>query len=214
MVDCENLTDLQLRDKLLENDNEAWTYVLNKLIAREKKCSANNQKRLDWNVDIWDLLSRLYEEMVAHEKLRNFHGTARKSQESLIAWLQIYLKGYLNQETPGLIECPIDDDTEDWKLTWEEILSDELSEKARRNPYIGEDLRVLRNERLLIASHCFAELWKKNSIQAYVMLLKVQFHMSSLEIMKRLGISSPDNVDKLFSRAVADMKAMKEKYEN
>jgi hypothetical protein len=49
-------------------------------------------------------------------------------------------------------------------------------------------------------------------MQAYVMLLKLRFHMSSLEIKERLGVSSAANVDQMFARAIRRMKEEKVKY--
>ena len=50
-------------------------------------------------------------------------------------------------------------------------------------------------------------------MQAYVMLLKTRFQMSSLEIKERLGISSAANVDQMFSRAVKKMQEAKVRHD-
>ena len=77
---------------------------------------------------------------------------------------------------------------------------------------MGEDLHVLKHEQWEIVQKCFRNLWQGNTIQAYVMLLKLRFHMSSLEIKERLGLTSAANVDQMFSRAVRKMKEEKVKY--
>ena len=51
-------------------------------------------------------------------------------------------------------------------------------------------------------------------MQAYVMLLKTRFQMSSLEIKERLGASSADNVDQMFARAIRKMREVRERYED
>lgn len=212
-VNYENLDNLDLCRYLKEEDTGAWLYVLERIIAQEKKSLSNSRKRFDWRIRIEDLLGELYEDMVSRKKLDHYKGTG-----SLIGWMRIYLRGYLNRRNPntGIFE-PLDtgwtDEEGNESPTLEEKISFEESEKRRLDPYTGEDLQVLQHENWTIASQCFAELWQKNSIQAYVMLLKARFHMSSLEIKERLGISSTANVDQLYSRAVKQMRATKEKYD-
>ncbi len=48
-------------------------------------------------------------------------------------------------------------------------------------------------------------------MQAYVLLLKTRFHMSSMEIKERFGLSSAANVDQLFSRAVRSMRESRDR---
>ncbi len=212
-MNYENLDHLDLCRYLKEEDSGAWLYVLEKIVAQEKKSFANSRKRIDWGIQIEDLLGELYEDMVARKKLDRYKGAG-----SLIGWMRAYLRGYLNRRNPGIFgETPIDEvwtDGEGNEMpTLVEKISFEESEKRRRDPYTGEDLHVLRHENWQIASRCFGELWQKNSIQAYVMLLKARFHLSSMEIKERLGISSAANVDQLYSRAVKQMKVAKENYE-
>ena len=129
----------------------------------------------------------------------------------------MYLRGYLNRQNPetgrfvSLDAQPYEGEDEA-APSLEEKISFQQSEMHSRNAYVGEDLHVLKHEQWEIVQKCFRNLWQGNTIQAYVMLLKLRFHMSSLEIKERLGLTSAANVDQMFSRAVRKMKEEKVKY--
>jgi hypothetical protein len=211
-TDFSLLSDLEICELLKREDQGAWVYILEKVVDQEKRSGANNRRRADWGVPLESLLGQLYEEMVGKGKLAYYSGRG-----SLIGWLRSYLRGYLNRQNPNSDRC----DSLDAELTdrsgtgagsLEEKISFRLSEERRADAYGGEDLEVLRHERWDVAQKCFRNLWRGNSLQAYVMLLKLRFHMSSVEIKERLGISSAANVDQMFARAVKKMKEEKVKY--
>jgi len=211
-VSYRGLKDMELCRLLKEEDKGAWSYALETIVAQEKCSVANNRKRSDWNVPIESLLGQLYEEMVGQRKLDQYEGRG-----SLIGWLRQYVRGYLNRQNPsGGKFVSIDDRPEgggeDEKVPLEDRLAVEQSEMRRGSAYDGEDLHVLRHEQWAVAQKCFRTLWKGNSMQAYVMLLKLRFHMSSLEIKERLNVTSAANVDQMFSRAVKRMKEERAKY--
>ena len=137
---------------------------------------------------------------------------------SLYGWVRVYLRQYLNECNPAGdgrtvdIEDGIEDEEGRVAMTLGDKISAEVSEINRRDPYGGEDLQVLQHERWAIAGQCLRDLWQENSIQAYVLLLKTRFHLSSLEIKERFGISSAANVDQMFARAVKKMKEARDKY--
>ena len=199
---------------LKNNEAGAWEFFLEKLIDQEAKSPSSSRKCADWGVAFSDLIGRFYEDMMYNRRLWKWEGRG-----SLYGWARLYLRGYLNELNPNgngrLVDIDACAENDELSPTYSlgERISAELSEKNRRDPYVGEDLRVLRNERWKIAENCFKELWQENSVQAYVLLLKTRFHMSSLEIKERFGISSAANVDQLFSRAVKKMKEAKVKYE-
>ena len=210
----ENLNDHDLCELLKNEDASAWKHFLKVLVDQEKKSCANNRKRFDWGVAIEDLLGRLYEDMIYNKRLWKWQGRG-----SLYGWVRVYLRQYLNEYNPAGdgrtvdIEDGIEDEEGRVAMTLGDKISAEVSEINRKDPYGGEDLQVLQHERWEIAGKCFRDLWQENSIQAYVLLLKTRFHMSSLEIKERFGVSSAANVDQMFARAVKKMKEARVKYE-
>lgn len=212
MYRMRTLSDVELCALLKDEDQEAWRYVLERVVDQEKRSRFRNLKRQDWGVPLESLLGQLYEEMVGQGKLANYQGRG-----SLVGWLRSYLRGYLTRQNPERsrmvsIDEPHSDIDGDGGVTRMEEISFRLSEERSRDAYGGEDLQVLRHERWEVAQKCFRNLWKGNTMQAYVMLLKLRFHMSSLEIKDRLGISSAANVDQMFSRAVKKMREERVKY--
>lgn len=214
-VDLSLLSDVEIAKLLLKEDCLAWEYVLVEIIRQEKRSLSRNLKREAWGVSIEELLGELYEDMIANKKLLKYDGKG-----SLMGWLRSYMRGYLTRKNPYLSKfVDIDaevagDDSESPGLTLADKIAKEVSDGTNLSAYGSGDPEVVRRERLEIAQKCFAELWQENSAQAYVMLLKTRFQMSSLEITERLGISSAANVDQMFSRAVKKMKELKVKHED
>ena len=219
MPDCELLSDRELWELLKEQKPFAWKYVLTVVKEQEEKSLVNSRKRESWGVDLYELLGKLYEDMICNRKLWNYKGANEDTPGSLIGWMRSYLRGYLTRLNPDYRNKSMDFDGEVKGKDGEKILSvgdqyaKEMSDGTNLFAYKDEDLEVLKHERLEIAQKCFADLWRENSAQAYVMLLKTRFQMSSLEIKDRLGISSAANVDQMFSRAVKKMKELKVKYD-
>ncbi|MBO4287781.1 MAG: hypothetical protein J5985_06420 [Kiritimatiellae bacterium] len=133
-MNYEDLNNLDLCRYLKEEDTGAWSYVLEKIIAQEKKSLSNSRKRFDCGIRIEDLLGELYEDMVSRKKLDHYKGTG-----SLIGWMRVYLRGYLNRCNPntGTFE-PLDTGWTDAEgnesPTLEEKISFEESEKRRLDP--------------------------------------------------------------------------------
>lgn len=217
----ELLSDLELCRALKNQEKGAWEYVLDILISKETGSKSRTQKRHDWGVDLYELLGQLYEEMMGekHKKLWNYKGSESGKQECLIAWLRAYIRGYLTRANPDYNNRTVDIDGEvaekdgEVVLTVGEKYSKEVSEGTNLFAYKDEDLEVLKHERLEMAQKCFADLWQENSAQAYVMLLKTRFQMSSLEVKERLNISSVANVDQMFARAVKKMRELRLKHD-
>lgn len=204
-IDFTLLSDRELAELLKAEDRGAWNHVLRKLVSQEAGSFLQVRKRDDWGVCLEELLGELYEDMIGRRKLWNYKG-----EGSLLGWMRAYLRGYLNRKNPHLTKTVKIDGV---ARPAADKISKEMSDGTALYAYRTEDLEVLRHERLEIAQRCFVDLWRENSMQAYVMLLKVRFQMSSLEIKERLGISSAANVDQMFSRAVKKMKELKVKHE-
>lgn len=198
------MDDMELHDRLKSNDAGAWEYVRNVIMDQEKRSTAHVAKRLDWNTEIDEQLNELYLHMMGNgRKICNYKGDG-----SLIGWLRCYIRGYLGGAKPNgdiSIYDPVPGT--------ESNLEEKLSDGGMGIPYGREDLQIEKDEKWVIAQQCFRNVWRGNGIQAYVMLLKLRFGMSSAEIRERLGISSEANVDQLFSRGVKKMREEKSKYE-
>lgn len=206
------LTDGEICALLRREDPAAWRHILEKIVDQEKRSPGNNRKRVDWGVSLESLLGQLYEEMIGKGKLANYRGDG-----SLVGWLRSYLRGYLQRQNPNAtrftsFDAGVGDASEEETGRLEEQISFRLSEERRGDAYGDEGLPILRQEQWQIVQKCFKELWERNSMQAYVMLLKLRFHMSSVEIKERLGVSSTANVDQLFARAVKKMREERGKY--
>lgn len=206
MLDYRGLTDLEVRDLLLRNDSAAWDFVRNVIIEQEKKSVANNRKRWEWHEPLDAQLSELYLEMYGKKKLLKYRGSASSDFGSLIGWLRKYVKGYI--EEPPLDPIDTTDTTEK-----EQQSGGRVSDGPSGSTYVSGDIQILKKEAWEIAQKIFREVWRENCIQAYVMLLKLRFGMSSAEIKTRLGISSEANVDQLFSRGVKKMKEKRDEYD-
>lgn len=212
-IDFTLLSDRELAELLKAEDRGAWNHFLRKLVSQEAGSFLQARKRDDWGISLEELLGELYEDMIGRRKLWNYKG-----EGSLLGWMRAYLRGYLNRKNPNLartidIDSVANPAADADGLTIGDKISKEMSDGTALHAYRTEDLEVLRHERLDIAQRCFADLWRENSMQAYVMLLKVRFQMSSLEVKERLGISSAANVDQMFSRAVKKMKELRAKHD-
>lgn len=211
--DLSQMRETEIAELLKENDSQAWEAVLGEVVRQEEMSAARNRRRADWGVSLEELIGELYEDMMVKRKLWNFRGGG-----SLVGWMRSYMRGYLNRKNPNAtkfvsLEAGVENDDGSAGTGLDEKISKAASDGTGLYAYKTEDLEVLRNERLEIAGRCFADLWKENSVQAYVMLLKTRFQMSSLEITERLGLSSAANCDQLFSRAVKKMREARAKYE-
>jgi len=72
---------------------------------------------------------------------------------------------------------------------------------------------VYDREGFEVANKCFKRLWRENRLRASVHYCRVIYDMTSREIMNLLHISSEANVNKIFSRAIKDMKRYREELE-
>ena len=102
---------------------------------------------------------------------------------------------------------------EDGGRGFEEKVSLCLSDWRGRDALPTEDPAVRRREQWELVQKCFADLYRKNPMRAYVHWLKLRMNLSSTEIKSMLGMSSEANVDQTFSRAVKDMRNLKVQHE-
>jgi DNA-directed RNA polymerase specialized sigma24 family protein len=75
-----------------------------------------------------------------------------------------------------------------------------VSDEDYKNVSISES----RQEKWDLVEQCFAEVWKRNAMRAYVYLLKRYEDLPSASIAKVLGTTG-NNIDQYFARANNDM---------
>ncbi len=167
----------------------------------------------DWGVPAEELMSLLYVEMVGGGKLALY----RDDGGSLWGWMRTYVRGYILRAQPdsrlSSLERAGETAGEDGGRGFEEKVSLCLSDWRGRDALPTEDPAVRRREQWELVQKCFADLYRKNPMRAYVHWLKLRMNLSSTEIKSMLGMSSEANVDQTFSRAVKDMRNLKVQHE-
>jgi len=210
--DLSHLEDHDIYELLKRQDADAWTFVWKRAVLAEARSFRNSEMARKWGVSPEELLSKLYEDMIARGKIELY----RDDGGSLVGWLRTYVRGYIRQANPDRRrEVSLDTtgaEGED-NANFEEKISKEVSDAKGRDSSPLEDPALRRQEEWAMVQRCFGELWRKNPLRAYVHLLKLRLNLSSRQIKDMLGISSEANVDQLFSRAVKDMRELKVQYE-
>ena len=211
-LDLSNLADHDIYELLKRQDADAWMFVWKRAVLTEARSFRNSEMARKWGVSPEELLSRLYEDMIARGKIELY----RDDGGSLLGWLRTYVRGYILQANPDRRrEVSLDTSGAEGEdnVSLEERISKELSDARARDSSPTEDPALRRQEEWAMVQRCFGELWRKSPLKAYVHLLKLRLNLSSRQIKDMLRISSEANVDQLFSRAVRDMRELKVRYE-
>jgi len=197
--------------KLLDAD--AWRLAWERAVLPEAEGIRSGRKARDWGITPEELMSMLYLEMVGGRKIELY----RDDGGSLWGWLRMYVRGYINRAKPDerftSIEGAGNPGSEDDGRDYSEKLSMRLSESRGRDALPDEDPAVRRREQWELVQKCFADLYRRNPMRAYVHWLRLRMNLSSTEIKCMLGMSSEANVDQAFSRAVKDMRKLKVQHE-
>ena len=210
-----SLSDHEVYELLKLRDDLAWKLVWEKVVLAEAKSLRSSAMMCQWGVTSEELLSMLFMDMVGKGKLELY----RDDGGSLWGWLRTYVRGYILRANPAerreisLEGAGAADAEDEGGRSFEEKVSKMMSDAAGRDANPGEDPAVRRREEWELVQNCFGELWKENPLRAYVHLLKLRLNLSSTEIKDMLGISSEANVDQLFSRALKDMRKLKDEHE-
>lgn len=216
MNSVENLSEHEIYELLKLHDDLAWRLVWEKAVLAEAKSLRSARMAREWGVTPEELMGILYEDMIAKGKIELF----RDDGGSLWGWLRQYVRGYIRRANPaarGEVSLEGADDSdfgdEEGGASYTDKISKMLSDAQGRgaNPY--EDPAMQRREEWALVQTCFGDLWKESPLRAYVHLLKLRLNLSSTEIKNMLGISSEANVDQLFSRALKDMRKLKDEHE-
>ena len=216
MNSVENLTEHEVYELMKLQDDLAWRLVWEKAVLAEAKSLRSARMAREWGVTPEELMGILYEDMIAKKKIELF----RDDGGSLWGWLRQYVRGYIRRANPaargevsleGADEAGFGDD--EGGTSYTDKISKMLSDAQGRDANPSEDPAMRRREEWALVQTRFGDLWKENPLRAYVHLLKLRLNLSSTEIKNMLGISSEANVDQLFSRALKDMRKLKDEHE-
>ena len=190
-----NLSEHEIYELMKLQDELAWRLVWEKAVLAEVKSLRSSRMAREWGVTPEELMGILYEDMISKGKIEMF----RDDGGSLWGWLRQYVRGYIRRANPA--------------ARGEISLSKMLSDAQGRDANPSEDPAMRRREEWALVQACFGDLWKESPLRAYVHLLKLRLNLSSTEIKNMLGISSEANVDQMFSRALKDMRKLKDGHE-
>ncbi len=212
----ENLSEHEIFELLKLQDDLAWRLVWEKAVLAEARSLRSSRMAREWGVTPEELMGILYEEMIGRGKIALF----RDDGGSLWGWLRQYVRGYIRRANPsargevsieGMDETDFGDDG--GGASYIDKISKKLSDMQGRTSKPDEDPAMRQREEWALVQSCFGDLWKESPLKAYVHLLKLRLNLSSTEIKNMLGISSEANVDQLFSRAVKDIRKLKDDHE-
>lgn len=194
-------------------DAAAWTLAWEHAVLPEVGGFCNGPKARAWGVSAEELMSLLYVEMVGGGKLALY----RDDGGSLWGWMRAYVRGYIHRARPDArltsLEGAGEREGDEEGRGFEEKVSKRLSDARGRDALPTEDPAVRRREQWELVQKCFADLYRKNPMRAYVHWLRLRMNLSSADIKRMLGMSSEANVDQTFSRAVKDMRNLKVQHE-
>ena len=208
----ENASDHVVWEHLKLQDAEAWKLAWERAVLPEAEGFRSGRKAREWGITPEEMMSLLYVEMVGARKLDLY----RDDGGSLWGWMRTYVRGYIHRARPDARLTSIEgagESGEDEGRSFEEKISMQVSDSRGRDALPGEDPAVRRREEWELVQKCFADLYRKNPMRAYVHLLKLRMNLSSTEIKSMLGMSSEANVDQTFSRALKDMRKLKVEHE-
>lgn len=181
------LTDEEKVRLLKASDAVSWEYVYLYVVLpfiRNRQTKNGIPYRAiiaDKSIEPRDILHDLYLMMVRDNKLDIF-----RFKCPLECWLRWYVKKII--------------------LDYCDKYPSTVSETETEAVSITEN--TSRNASLEACKKGFKELWRRNPMRAYVLLLKNQNRYSSTEIKNYLGLSSEDNVDQHYSRAKKELEAL------
>ena len=185
------MTDHEWYSLVKDGLDDGWRLVWERVVEPESKSLRSAGMMQRFSLTAGDLMGMLYEDMIGRRKIDLY----RDDGGSFQGWLRRYVRGYVLAADPsrrGEISIESGRTGQDGENSGIEIPS--------------SDTGIVRNEAWNMTHLCFRDLWNSGPEKAYVMLLKTRFHLSSEETCEMLGISSPSNVDQIFSRAVKFMR--------
>lgn len=212
----ENASDHVVWEYLKSQDADAWRLAWERAVLPEAESFRSGRKAREWGISAEELMSLLYVEMVGARKLELY----RDDGGSLWGWMRTYVRGYIHHAKPDERMTSIEGATEagreqsgDEGRSYEEKLSKRAVEARGHDVEPDENPEIRRREEWELVQKCFAELFRKNPMRAYVHFLRLRQNLSSIEIQSMLGMTSAANVDQTFARAIRDLREFKSKYD-
>lgn len=185
------MNDIEWSRSVAAGEDAGWKLVWDKVVEPESRSMRSAELMLRYSLTAGDLMGMLYQEMIARDKISLYRG-----EGSFQGWLRRYVRGFVLAANPNAHgEISIEN-------------ADPDAEGAPRTLDIAvRDENVSRNDVWTMTHRCFHDLWRKDPERAYIHLLKTRFHLSSDEVCAFLDVSSPANVDQIFSRSVKFMRS-------
>jgi DNA-directed RNA polymerase specialized sigma subunit, sigma24 homolog len=186
--------DHELVDLLLIHDQAAWEYLCTEIIAPLSKSQKYFEMFRRHSIPLDSIVGQVYSDLIQNDfqKLRRF-----RFEGPLKAWLFFQIRDSVKKilrENMGKIPLV-------------------LSENGGGEPYIGcaepEDDEISRRIYRENANYYIAQLWKKEPMKAYVLLLRTTNGLSAREVAALLG-QSDSNIAQLNHRAKAAMLKLRE----
>ena len=187
MADFDRESEALFVQKLYDGDNGAWEAVYTGAVLPVLRTTTRggiSYSRIiqDRALDERSIHSMLFEDMIHKERLKNYRYGC-----PVVYWMRNYVTK-LFLEFCKKNDSPVSD--EDYK-----------------NVFISES----RQEEWDLVEQCFAELWRRNAMRAYVYLLRRYEELPSVTIAQMLNTTG-GNVDQYFARANKDMRDLLAKH--
>jgi len=181
---------------LKAGENEHWKSLWFRVIVPEVKAKKNSELMRRYSLTDGDLNGMLFADMVGRGKFDLYRG-----EGSLEGWLRKYVRGYiLNADPMKHGEISIEGAYDDG----------EGGSEAMEIP--KTDNRAIFAEAWRMTLWCFRKLWNEDPVRCYIHVLKTRYFMSSKEICDMLELSSPANVDQIFSRSIKFMRELASRF--
>ena len=177
-------------DKLLSSDETAWCKVRDLVIVPYLQNSRFGQMALDRNIDDDEIFTSVYVQMVHNGQLSRLRAKDRLV-DYIKEYARKYIRGHYQIFRKKITECMLDDDG--WKNLDSELKDD--SSRGCRNVELQERMADI-----------IGRLWRTNPKYAYVLVLKSKNLLSSREVKDIFGISSEQNVNKVYERAKSSVR--------
>lgn len=167
---------------LWTGDDDAWNKVYHCSVLSVLKQSTRNgikysQILCDRSLKAEEIFSTLFLGMIGERKLENYDYRSR-----VVYWMRNYVIKYI------LKFCEKNDIPQ--------------SENGIPDVCIYED----NKEKFEVNQKCFADLWRKDPVKAYVYFLRTYEDIPAEQVRDMLGVASVDYVNSLNSRAAALMR--------
>ena len=189
--DWKETSHRELKKALCAGDSKAWQFIkiysIRLFVFRSGSLLIHQVHDLHWDGNEEDeLLSRLYIRMIDENKIALYEHKA-----PLHLWFRYYIRAIIKEE----IRKKNAEDIIMVSQNEDDILS--VSDNTETDD---------ESERYTFGQKCFGELWRTNSIYAYVLLLRDKAGLSSKTVSELLKHTNDININKIHQRAMESLK--------